>query len=607
MSRRFIVEHLPPLAPDSLDLETLVHGEPFEAEEADEGLDEAEHEARAWSRARWADDPPPSEAAPPEPAPDASAPPPSPAQLGSVTTRVREEGAAVMNGAEALIGTLADNGVEACFANPGTSEMQFVTALDREPRMRPVLCLFEGVATGAADGYGRMAGKPACTLLHLGPGYGNGLANLHNARRAGTPIVNVVGEHATYHRVHDAPLTSDIAAIVAPNSRWVRSAESADEAATLASEAVQAAYGPPGGPVSLILPADTAWTEASGKGPVLERQSRSFSGDGIEMVAKAVREARKPAVLLGGQATDERGLLAAARLRAAGVRVLADTFLARLPRGAGRFAPDRMLYFGEMAVKDLGGVDLLLLVDTKAPVAFFAYPDKPSVLLPDGCRAETLAAPGEDGPAALEALADALGVPEDQAMGSLFRRPAAPRGELNPYAVGDALARHMPEGTIVSDDSTTAGLPIYTQTRGARPHDWLFLTGGAIGQGIPCAIGAAVACPDRKVVSLNGDGAAMYTVQGLWTMAREGLDVLTVVFANHAYRILNIELARTGAGAPGPSAASLLNLGDPKIDWVSVAKGLGLPAVRCTNAEDFDTQVARAMGERGPAFIEVAL
>lgn len=512
-----------------------------------------------------------------------------------------------MNGAEALITTLADNGVTACFANPGTSEMQFVSALDREPRMRAVLCLFEGVATGAADGYARMAGTPACTLLHLGPGYGNGLANLHNARRAGTPVVNVVGDHATYHRVHDAPLTSDIAAIVAPNSRWVRSADSAETVGALAAEAVQASYGPAAGPVSLILPADSAWTEGAEKGPTLDRPAApAVDAAHIEAMAAAVRAAAKPAVLMGNPAITERGLKAGARIRAAGVRVIVDTFVTRLPRGAGRFAPDRMLYFGEMAVKDLAGTDLLLLCGTKTPVAFFAYPDKPSVLLPEGCRAETLALPEEDAVGALEAFADALGAPEAAAAEPLAI-PVAPSGDLNPYAIGDALARHMPEHAIVSDDAVTAGLPIFTQTKGARPHDWLMLTGGAIGQGLPAAIGAAVACPERKVVALSGDGAGMYTVQSLWTIAREGLDVLTIVFANHAYRILNIELARTGAGNPGPAAKSLLDLAGPRIDWVAMAGAMGVPAVRCTDAASFDAAVEKAMAQRGPAFIEAAL
>ena len=598
MPRRLVVDHLPRLEPDSLDLESLTRSAPLDDDVDEEAEAKAAAEAQTWASAGWEDE---GDATRAEAQSGRTEPA---AKTGAQRAR---EGMGRMNGAEALISTLADNGVEACFANPGTSEMQFVSALDREPRMRPVLCLFEGVATGAADGYGRMKGAPACTLLHLGPGYGNGLANLHNARRARTPVVNVVGDHATYHRVHDAPLTSDIAAIVAPNSLWVRSAETADEAASLAAEAVQASLGPISGPVSLILPADTAWTEASSKGPVLQPAARTVSSGAVEQAARALRDAKKPAILMGGLSTDERGLLAAARLKGAGVRILTDTFIARLPRGAGRFAPDKMLYFGEMAVKDLEGVDLLLLVDTKVPVAFFAYPDKPSVLLPEGCRAETLAAPGEDGARALEMLADALNADENAATGALSRRPGAPGGELNAYTVGDALCRHMPEGAIVSDDAVTAGLPVYTQTRGARPHDWLFLTGGAIGQGIPAAIGAAVACPDRKVVSLNGDGAAMYTVQGLWTIARENLDVLTVVFANGAYRILNIELARTGAGNPGPSAKSLLDLDGPKIDWVSVAGGLGVPAVRCADAAELDRAVERAMAERGPAFIEVAL
>jgi acetolactate synthase-1/2/3 large subunit len=513
-----------------------------------------------------------------------------------------------MNGADAVLQTLADNGVEACFANPGTSEMQFVSALDREPRVRPVLCLFEGVVTGAADGYGRMAGKPAATLLHLGPGYGNGVANSHNGRRAFTPVVNVIGEHATYHRQYDAPLASDIIGLATPNSRWVRMAQTPDNAADLAAEAVFESFGPPGGAASLILPADCAWLEASRKGPVLARPTRRApSGDVVDAAAKALRAAKKPVMLLGGAACgDDRALRAAGRLSAHGVRVLTDTFVARQPRGAGRFAPDRVQYFAEMAVADLSGADLMVLVDTTQPVAFFAYPAMPSVLVPEGCSVVTLAARGEDGAAAMEALADALGAPLE-AIPNGLAQPGAPTGEINAYTVGASLARHMPDETVVSDDAVTSGMPCFLQTKTARPHDWLMLTGGAIGQGIPVAVGAAVACPDRKVVSLNGDGAAMYTLQGLWTMARENLDVTVVVFANHSYRILGVELQRTGAGEPGAAAASLLDLGDPRLDWVSLASGMGLPAVRCETAEGFDAAFAAAMGQQGPTFIEVAL
>ena len=513
-----------------------------------------------------------------------------------------------MNGADALIETLIDNDVTACFANPGTSEMQFVSALDRQPKMRPVLCLFEGVATGAADGYGRIAGKPACTLLHLGPGYGNGLANLHNARRAFTPIVNVIGDHATYHRQHDAPLGSDIAAIAGANSVWVKSAERPDEVGALAAEAIGASYGPPGGSASLILPADCAWSPANAAGPKAVRRAKAgVAGAAIEEAARKIRAAAKPVILLPTTACGEAALAAAGRIAASGLRVLTDGFIGRQPRGAGRFAPDRMMYFAEMALSDLAGVDLMVMVETRAPVAFFAYPDRPSVLVPDGCEALALATREEDGAAALAALADALGAPAQPKVQALILPDGSPTGPLTPGAVGVSVARHLPEGAIVSDDSVTAGQPIINATRSGRPHDWLGLTGGAIGQGIPVAVGAAVAAPGRKVVSLNGDGAAMYTAQGLWTLARENLDVTVVIFANHTYRILGIELGRTGAGAPGPAASSLLSLDAPAIDWVSYAKGLGVPGTRCDTAEAFDAAFARAMSQTGPILIEAVV
>src|SRR5579862_7005158 len=512
-----------------------------------------------------------------------------------------------MNGADALIETLIDNDVVACFANPGTSEMQFVSALDRQPKMRPVLCLFEGVATGAADGYGRIAGKPACTLLHLGPGYGNGLANLHNARRAFTPIVNVIGDHATYHRQYDAPLGSDIAAIAGANSVWVKSAERPDEVGALAAEAISASYGPPGGSASLILPADCAWSPANATGPKATRRAKAaVAGGTVDEAARRLRAAAKPVILLGTTVCSEAGVAAAGRL-AAGVRVITDGFIGRLPRGAGHFAPDRMQYFAEAALADLAGVDLMVMVESRAPVAFFAYPDKPSLLVPDGCETFALASREEDGVSALAALADAIGAPKSPNTQPLTLPDGAPTGPLTPASAGVSIARHMPEGAIVSDDSVTSGGGAAVATRTGRPHDWLGLTGGAIGQGIPVAVGAAVAAPGRKVVSLNGDGAAMYTAQGLWTLEREQLDVTVVIFANHTYRILGIELGRTGAGAPGPAASSLLSLGDPAIDWVSYAKGLGVPGMRCESAESFDAAFAAAMAEAGPRLIEAVV
>ena len=513
-----------------------------------------------------------------------------------------------MNGADALIATLVANEVTACFANPGTSEMQFVAALDGIPAMRPVLCQFEGVATGAADGYGRIADRPACTLLHLGPGYGNGVANLHNARRAYTPIVNVIGDHATYHRQYDAPLNSDIATLVTPNSIWAKSADSPDTVASLAAEAVAASYGPPGGPVSLILPADAAWLPTSGAPVIAQKPVRPApAGSAVEAAARAIKAAKNPVILLGGQACRAEALVQAARLQAAGVTIYTDTFIARTPRGAGTFAPKRMQYFGEMALAELEGVDLMVYAGTTMPVAFFAYPNRPSVLVPEGCHTMTLVSRAEDSVNGLAALADALGAPKQGPTQSLVLPDAAPAGKLTAYTVGASIARHMPDHAIVCDDSVTSGAGVAAAAATARPHEVLALTGGAIGIGLPLAIGAAVAAPDRKVLSLNGDGSAMYTIQALWTMARENLDITVVIFANYTYRILNIEMQRTGAGEAGASARKLLDLGDPNIDFVSVAKGLGLPSVSCSTAEEFETAFAGAMAQRGPMLIEAKI
>lgn len=512
-----------------------------------------------------------------------------------------------MNGAEAVLATLADCGVETCFANPGTSEMQMVAAFDREPRVRPILCLFEGVATGAADGYARIAGKPAATLLHLGPGLSNGSANLHNARRAGSPVVNIVGDHAVHHARNDAPLASDIEGLSRPVSVWTRAALTADDAAEAAAEAAAASLLPRPGPATLVLPADCAWSPASGPARPRSRAPRLQPPPArVRTLAAALKAAKAPVLLLGSGACTGEGLSAAGRVAAAGVRVMVDTFVGRLPRGAGRFAPERVLYFGEAALSDLEGADLMVLAGTREPVAFFAYPDLPTVLVPPGCATATLASPEEDAPAALAALAAAL---EALAAGPVVERekPAAPAGELNSHTVGDSLARHMPHDAVVSDDAVTAGLPVFTRTRGARPHDWLMLTGGAIGQGLPVAVGAAVARPTAKVVSLNGDGAAAYTLQALWTMAREKLDVTAVVFANRRYRILDIELKRTRSGEAGSAARRLLDLSAPVMDWVALAAGFGVAGVRVDTAEGFDAAFARAMAEPGPVLIEAVL
>ncbi|MCB0984225.1 MAG: acetolactate synthase large subunit [Ilumatobacteraceae bacterium] len=513
-----------------------------------------------------------------------------------------------MNGAESMVRTLVGSGVEVCFANPGTSEMHFVAALDQVPGMRPVLGLFEGVVTGMADGYGRMAGKPAATLLHLGPGLGNGLANLHNARRANSPVVNVVGDHATYHGRYDAPLTSDIAGIARPVSGWVHTATSPASVAADTARAVQAAMQAPHQVATLILPADVAWGAAERPAaPLPVAAAQPVPDDAVTTVVQALRNGRRTAVLLGGAALGQDGLDAGGRIAAAtGALVLCDTFTARLARGAGRYPVARIPYFAEQIVDLLKDVEQLVLVGTKPPVAFFAYPGKPSVGLPDGAEVLVLAHPHEEPVAALQAVVDGLGATGADPGRAALSVDASTDGRLDQFSVGRIIAAHLPDGAIVSDEAATSGLGAQLALATAAPHDHLSLTGGSIGQGLPVANGAAIACPDRKVVCLHGDGGAMYTVQSLWTQAREQLDVTTVIFANRSYAILNIELARVGA-VGGEKALSMLDLGNPNLDWVHLANGMGVEAVRVDTLPAFADAFAAAMRSRGPRLIEVVL
>jgi len=506
-------------------------------------------------------------------------------------------------GAQTLVGTLADLGVSACFANPGTSEMHLVTALDSEPRVRSVLCLFEGVATGAADGYARIAGHPAMTLLHLGPGYLNGGANIHNAKRARSPMINIIGDHATDHQRHDAPLASDITGLAGPNSAWIKSADTSAETGRMAAEAYGASFGPPAGPVSLILPADSAWGPGGARGiPPAQPGLRAPEAETIATAAERVKAADHPVILVNGTALHSEGLAQCARLKAAGIRVMTDTFVARQARGAGRFIPERMQYFAEGALDELQGCDLMLLAGTGKPVAFFAYPEKPSVLVPEGCDTLSLGGADHDSAALLAALGDALDARDAAAPASL-QRPDAPGGDLDAAKVGASIARHLPENAIVADDGVSNSLPAFLSTLSAAPHDWLMLTGGAIGMGLPLALGASIAAPERKVLCLSGDGAGLYTNQALWSMAREGADVVNIVFVNHSYRILQIELARTGAGNPGPAARGLLNLDGPEVDWVSLSQSMGVPAEAAHTGEAFDAALERAFAADGPRLV----
>jgi acetolactate synthase-1/2/3 large subunit len=514
-----------------------------------------------------------------------------------------------MNGAESLVRTLVGGGVTTCFANPGTSEMHFVAALDRVEGMRCVLGLFEGVVTGAADGYARMTGGPAATLLHLGPGTANGLANIHNAKKAASAMVNIVGDHATYHRRYNAPLTSDIESAARPFSHWVKTSTSAGIVAADGAQAIAAARTPPGRIATLILPADTAWNE--GRGPVPVPPAAVPAAPAREAVAEAARVLRsgEPALLLlTGRAVFADGLELAGRIAAkTGARLIAQGSNARTQRGRGRVSVERIPYVVDQALKVLEGLKHIILVGSKMPVAFFAYPDKPSLLYPAACEGHVLARPEEDQILALEWLADELGArtPPPPVVNEERPRPAS--GAITSAALGQSIGALLPENAIVTDEAVTTGRNFFLPTRAAAPHDWLSNMGGSIGIGMPLATGAAVACPDRKVVSLEADGSAMYTVQALWTQAREGLDITTLLFSNRCYQILRGELANVGAGNPGRKALDMLDLGRPDIDWVGLAKSLGVPGARVTDMDEFNRRFAEGIATPGPYLVEVML
>jgi acetolactate synthase I/II/III large subunit len=515
-----------------------------------------------------------------------------------------------MNGAESLVRTLLRGGVDVCFANPGTSEMHFVGALDRVEGMRCVLGLFEGVCSGAADGYYRMTDTPASTLLHLGPGLANSAANLHNAKKAGSGIVNIVGEHALYHIQYDTPLTADIEGIARPFSHWVKTSPTSKTVASDGALAIQAARVAPGQIATLILPADTAWGEADGAAdtPDTAPPPKPRNED-VVAAAKALRQGESAMLFLGGRSLRERGLDLAGRIAAkTGCRVQAAGGTARIERGAGRVATLRLHFVVETAQEQLKGVTQMVLCGAKPPAAFFAYPGKPSVLTPPDCDTTTLCGVDGDPIASLEALAAELGALNEKPAGvAQAKRPERPSGKFTLEGLGQALGAVLPEGAIVVDESVTTGRGFFPYTVGAPPHDWLNNMGGSIGYGTPVAVGAAVACPHRKVIAMIGDGSAMYTFQSLWTMARESLDVCVIIFSNRSYKILYSQLADVGAAEPGQRAIDMLTLDRPAIDFVGMAKSLGVPGVQVHDLEGFTKQLGNAMAQHGPYLIDLLM
>ena len=513
-----------------------------------------------------------------------------------------------MLGAEALLRTLASSGVTTCFANPGTSEMHLVAALDAVPSMRPVLTLAEGVASGAADGWARVTGRPAATLLHLGPGLSNALSNLHNAKRAQSPVVNIVGDHASYHRASDAPLTSDIAGLARTVSAWVGCAAGADDMSRAAGAALRAAMGPPGAIATLIVPADAAWGETTRPvESVAPAAPRAPNAHRVEAVRRALASGASAVLLIGGAAMRGSAVRDASRAaNAAKARLFSTTFTAVAERGAGRVLVNRLPYFPEQVVEALAGTRYLVLAGASVPVAFFAYPGLPGALVPDGCEVLTLAEPEEDVAAALGALAAALGAPDNGATMTPHGPPPLPTGRLDPSSFAQALGALLPEGAIVSDEAVTTRFPALAATVGSASHDWLCLTGGSLGLGMPMALGAALAAPDRPVITLEADGSAMYAPQALWSFAREGANVTTLVLKNRRYRILEVELERLQL-TDARRGRELLNLSAPEVDFVALARSMGVPGVRATTVEEVVVAMRRAFAEDGPSVVEVVL
>ena len=518
-----------------------------------------------------------------------------------------------MIGAQALVASLTGAGVDVCFMNPGTSEMHFVSALDSVPEMRGVLALFEGVATGAADGYARIAGRPAAVLLHLGPGLANGLANLHNARRARTPVVVIVGAHATGHARYDAPLQSDIEALARTVSGWVHTSGTTRALAQDAMRAVAAAQA--GQIATLILPADVSWSDggalAPPRTPVHAPAPASVHAPAPASIHAATVDpgrllSPRAMLLLGGTALSERGLRAASRISVAtGARLLAETFPARMERGAGVPGVDRLAYLAEQAEAQLAGVEQLILAGARSPVSFFAYPDRASDLAPPGCTVTSLAEPDQDVEAALELLADQVAAGTKPALTEAAAPLPAEPGPLDAISLANTVAASLPEHAIISDEANTSGFALPMALAAAPRHTLLTLTGGSIGQGMPVATGAAVAAPDRPVLSLEADGSALYTIQALWTQARERLNVTTVLINNAAYAVLRMELARTAAaGQAGERAERMLDLSDPTPDFTQLSTGLGVPASRVTTVAELDRTLRQAYAEPGPHLIE---
>ena len=516
-----------------------------------------------------------------------------------------------MTGAEIILSTAADAGVEICFANAGTTELPLVAAFDTVKSIRPVLGLFEGVCTGAADGYARMKQKPVLTLLHLGPGFANGIANLHNAKRARSPILNIIGQHATWHLNADPPLNMDIASLARTVSGWYRQSASVEALSRDVAEGLAASlYGQVS---TLVVPADHQWAEhKSDKITLPEFAFDRIDQATIATARKLLKEAQKPALILGGRALRKPSLAAAAEIQVkTGCGLLRITFPAYVDSGEGLPIVRPIPYVPGQARALLGIYDTLILAGTNEPVAFFGYRDGRSFLLNDQQCHFRIDTDKQDVAVVLEELARALdaetGKNKTGSILAQYALPELPSGTLNAEKMCATIAAMQPEHCIVVDEGVSSTAPYYSYAPFLKPYSQLNVTGGAIGHGMPLALGAALACPDRKVINIEADGSAMYTIQALWSQAHEKANVITVICSNRKYLIIELECLAAGYTSLGAEARALMNLTNPALDWVGLSRGMGVPAASVTTAEELTREFNAALKESGPHLIEVIL
>jgi len=509
-----------------------------------------------------------------------------------------------MNGAQALLDLYSNLGVEVCFANPGTTEMALVHALESTPSIRPFLGMTEGVVAGAADGYGRMSDVPAISILHLGPGFANSISNLHNARRAKTPMITIVGDHATWHAEADAPLASDLYGLAHAASDWVGTIATPRSVLVMGMEAYRQAM--EGQVATLIFPTDMQEAEASSAPVGLSSVPYHPVAIVSESVMAALRRPKSALFLGGGALRGENLRLASAIAIKTESRLISETFSARMERGAGVPSTERLPYFPEQAMACLEDLDTLVLVGAKAPVAFFGYEGMESNVVPDWVAVHSLSTE-RDPSLALQALSAQVGVDSadinnvEPANGA---SESVPDGSLTPKTIGVTIAATQAPGTIMIDEAATSGLPYFHSSADAPSFDHLMLTGGSLGFGLPAAIGVAIACPDRPIVAFVADGSSLYTMQSLWTMQRYGLNVTVIVAANEQYRILRVEADR--AEIPmGPVVSAMTDISG--VSWTDLAKGLGVLAVQVATCPELAAAMVHRRASKGPYLIEAKL